>query len=155
MLDHDIVLVATASTGRKATVPINCAENDDETYNVTCPGQSVTATKTKKRYKAVFDPKICEGCPLQEECKVKKMKKGRVYYFTPETVRAHMRAKNIEKVPPERRKIRPNVEATVKEFTRGFNHVGKLNVRGKFQATLYAFTAAIGINLGRIHRKSA
>ena len=83
------------------------------------------------------------------------MKKGRVYYFTPETVRALMRAKNIEKVPPERRKIRPNVEATVKEFTRGFNHVGKLNIRGKFQATLYAFTAAIGINLGRIHRKHA
>ena len=72
-----------------------------------------------------------------------------------DTVKAHTRAKNIDKIPPERRKMRPNVEATVKQFTKGYNHVGKLNVRGRFKAELYAFTAGIGINLGRIYRNAA
>jgi len=154
-LDNEITLVATASTGKKAEVPIECSENEDGSYQVSCPTQTVIATNTTKRYKATFDLEHCQSCPFREQCKVKMTKKGRVYYFTPETVRAHMRARNILKVPPERRKIRPNVEATVKEFTRGFNHVGKLNVRGSFKAELYAFTAGIGINLGRIHRNVA
>ena len=147
--------MATASTGQKAEVPIECSENEDGSYQVSCPTQTVIGTNTTKRYKATFDLEYCQSCPFREQCKVKMTKKGRVYYFTPETVRAHMRARNILKVPPERRKIRPNVEATVKEFTRGYNHVGKLNVRGRFKAELYAFTAGIGINLGRIHRKTA
>ena len=153
-LENDVTLVATASTGKTAEVPIECTENEQGHHEVSCPIQTVIGTKTKKRHKATFDLEQCRACPFREQCKVKMTKKGRVYYFTPETVRAHMRAKNILKVPPERRKIRPNVEATVKEFTRGFNHVGKLNVRGSFKAGLYAFTAGIGINLGRIHRKA-
>ena len=154
-LENEVILVATACTGKKAEVPIECNENKEGRYEVSCPTQTVIGTKTSKRYKATFDLAQCQSCPFREQCKVKMTKKGRVYYFSLETVRAHMRAKNILKVPPERRKIRPNVEATVKEFTRGFNHVGKLNVRGYFKAALYAFTAGIGINLGRIHRNLA
>ena len=155
MIDNDVTLVTTACTGRKAAVPIYCSQNDDGTYKVSCPEQSVNAQKTATRYKAVFDLEGCRNCPYQEQCKVKKSKKGRVHYFTEETVKAHTRVKNIEKIPPERRNIRPNVEATVKQFTKGYNHVGKLNVRGKFKAELYAFTAGIGINLGRIYRNVA
>ena len=154
-LDNKITLVATASTGKKPEVPIECSETEDGSYQVSCPTLTVPAVKTKKRYKVTFDLEHCKSCPFREQCKVKMTKKGRVYYFTAETVRGHMRARNILKVPPDRRKIRPNVEATVNEFTRGYNHVGKLNVRGRFKAELYAFTAGIGINLGRIHRKVA
>ena len=155
MLENEVNLTATASTGRKALVPIYCEDDGDGGYKVNCPQQSVTAKETATRYKAEFDPVKCGKCPLQDQCKIKKMKTQRVYYFTKETVLAHTRVRHIEKLPPERQKIRPNVEATVKEFTRGYNHTGKLNVRGKFKAMLYVFTAGIGINLGRIHRKTA
>lgn len=40
------------------------------------------------------------------------------------------RRRGIEKIPKERRKLRPNVEATVKEFITGMNHKCKLKVRG-------------------------
>ena len=63
--------------------------------------------------------------------------------------------KGIKELPPERRKIRPNIEATVKEFTKAFNHKGKLKVRGFFKTSLYATASAIGINFGRIFRYQA
>jgi len=58
----------------------------------------------------------------------------------------------MKSLPPERRKLRPNVEATVKEFTKPFNHKGKLRVRGLFKTMVYAHSMAISINFGRIWR---
>ena len=55
-------------------------------------------------------------------------------------------------MPPERRKIRPNVEATVKGFTKPFNHKGKLRIRGLFKTMVYAHAMAISINFGRLWR---
>ena len=55
-------------------------------------------------------------------------------------------------IPNERRKIRPNIEATIKEFTKSFNHKGKLRYRGAFRTALYALGTTIGINFGRIYR---
>lgn len=56
--------------------------NELHVDNVTCPGQNVRAAKTSKPYKAVFDPRSCGQCPLREQCKSTKMKKGQAYYFT-------------------------------------------------------------------------
>lgn len=57
-------------------------------------------------------------------------------------------------IPKERRKIRPNVEATMKEFkTRTRN--GKIKVRGIFKTNLFAFNVGIAINFGRIYRYMA
>jgi len=57
----------------------------------------------------------------------------------------------ILEIPPERRKIRPNVEATVREFRNNMNHKGKLKVRGAFKTDIWAYTMAISINFGRIY----
>ena len=76
----------------------------------------------------------------------------RIYYFTDEMAVRNQRIRAIEKLPLDRRKLRSNVEATVKEFTPGYNHKGKLRVRGWFGAMLYVFTRAIAINFGRIFR---
>ena len=61
------------------------------------------------------------------------------------------RNNNIHKIPKERQKLRPNVEATIKEFKRK-TQAGKLKVRGIFKASLFAFAMGISINFGRIYR---
>jgi hypothetical protein len=40
----------------------------------------------------------------------------------------------------------------VKEFTKPFNHKGKLRIRGLFKTMMYAHAMAISINFGRVWR---
>jgi hypothetical protein len=54
-------------------------------------------------------------------------------------------------IPPERRSLRANIEATVSEFRRTTPD-GKVKVRGIFKTMLFAFATRIGINFGRIVR---
>jgi hypothetical protein len=63
----------------------------------------------------------------------------------------NQRNNNISKIPKERRKIRPNIEATIKEF-KNKTKAGKLKVRGIFKTKLFAFAMGISINFGRIYR---
>jgi hypothetical protein len=51
---------------------------------------------------------------LKEKCRIFK-NKGR-YYFTHEDYLLSKRNHNITEIPKEHHKIRPNVEATMKEF---------------------------------------
>ncbi|MFW6145646.1 MAG: transposase [bacterium] len=102
-----------------------------------------------KKNKAVIDIQICHNCKLKDQCGIYKQN-GR-FYFTYEDYLKNQRNRNIDKIPLERRKIRPNEEATIKEFT--FRAPGnKLKVRGMLKALLFAFAVAIGINFGRIYR---
>ncbi len=82
----------------------------------------------------------------------KEQSDNRTYYFDRSDYLLGKRNRNIKSLPPERRKLRPNVEATVKEFTKPFNHKGKLRVRGLFKTMVYAHAMAISINFGRIWR---
>ena len=61
------------------------------------------------------------------------------------------RNRNINSIPKERRKIRPNVEALMKEF-KTKTQAGKLKVRGLFKTSLFAYNMGIAINFGRIYR---
>lgn len=124
----------------------------DGKFSVRCPHQCVSSQRTRKRYKACFDVEICKQCSLFEQCPAKKQGKQRVYYFDRSDYLRGKRNRNIELLPPERRKLRPNVEATVKEFTKPLNHKGKLNVRGLFKTMVYAYSMAISINFGRVWR---
>ena len=54
-------------------------------------------------------------------------------------------------IPPERRTLRANVEATVSEFKRKMPD-DKVKVRGQFKTMLFAIATGIGINFGRIVR---
>ena len=152
MGELEIVHVQTAVRGRKAEVAMEIEEVSQEQYTVKCPRQTVRSQKTKTRYKACFDTEICERCPLNAACPAKQQSEKRVYYFDRSDYLLGKRNRNIKSIPPERRKIRPNVEATVKEFTKPFNHKGKLRVRGLFKTMLYAHAMAISINFGRIWR---
>lgn len=148
----EITHVQTAVRGKKADVAMEIEEVSEGDYTVTCPKQTVHSQKTKTRYKACFDSVICEQCPLNNRCPAKQQSDKRVYYFDRSDYLLGKRNRNIKSLPPERQKLRPNVEATVKEFTRPFNHKGKLRVRGLFKTMIYAHAMAISINFGRVWR---
>jgi len=152
MEELGITHVQTAVRGRKAEVAMEIEETADEEYTVKCPRQTVNSQKTKTRYKACFDIEVCKQCPLSKSCPAKQQSDKRTYYFDRSDYLLGKRNRNIKSLPPERRKLRPNVEATVKEFTKPFNHKGKLRVRGLFKTMVYAHAMAISINFGRVWR---
>jgi hypothetical protein len=147
----EITHIQTAVRGRKSKVEMKIAETEGE-YEVSCPLQKVKSKKTRSRYKACFDKKICDRCSLAGICPALIQKRYRTYYFTREQYLSNKRKKNINTLPLERRKLRPNVEATIKEFVKPFNHKGKLRIRGQFKTMIYACSMGISINFGRIHR---
>jgi len=144
-----ITHIQTAVRGRKSKVEIKIEETEGE-YEVSCPLQKVKSEKTRSRYKVCFDKKICSGCSLTGDCPTLIQKQ--VYYFTREQYLANQRKRNINTLPLERRKLRPNVEATIKEFVKPLNHKGKLRIRGQFKTMMYAYSMGASINFGRIHR---
>ena len=161
MEEEKITHIQTAVRGRESEVPMEIEQmparqsgGEETVYTVSCPKQQVVSKPTRKRHKVCFDIQVCNGCELKDVCPTveQKRKPVRVYYFTHEDFLLAKRRRAIEKIPKERRKLRPNVEATVKEFTSGMNHKGKLKVRGTFKTEAYAFTTAISINFGRIYR---
>jgi transposase len=94
-------------------------------------------------------------CPLSRNCPAKQQSDKRTYYFDRSDYLLGKRNRNIKSLPPERRKLRPNTEVTVKEFTKPFNHKGKLRVRGLLKTMVYAHAMAISINFGRVWRYMA
>ena len=148
---HEIIPVQTAVKGSKPAVKIEIEQTSETEYKVSCPHQSTISVSTRKRNKAAFDLKICHTCPLNSKCQTLVMKKNRVYYFTHDVYLSKKRQKIIETIPPGRRKIRNNVEATVKEFTCKMPYK-KLKVRGALKTTIFALTVAISVNFGRIYR---
>lgn len=146
-----ITQITTAVRGRESEIEkkIEQTGQSPDVYTVECPHQTAVSTPTKQRYKVRFDLNICKECPLKEKCQIFK-NKGR-YYFNHEGYLLGKRNSNIKNIPVERRKIRPNVEASMKEFkTRTRN--GKTKVRGLFKTSFFAFNAGIAINFGRIYR---
>jgi hypothetical protein len=152
MEELEITHVQTAVRGCKAEVSMEIEEVSEEQYTVKCPHQCGSSEKTRKRYKACFDVEICKQCPLSSNCPAKQQSDKRTYYFDRSDYLLGKRNRNIRSLPPERRKLRPNIEATVKEFTKPFNHKGKLRVRGLFKTMVYAHAMAISINFSRVWR---
>ncbi|MDO9576316.1 MAG: transposase [Candidatus Cloacimonadales bacterium] len=150
--EKGITPVQTAVRGQDAAVEMEIEEIQPEVFQVTCPrSQTVPSKPTKTRHKALFDNEICSSCPLQSRCPAIQQKKGRVFYFSRKDYLRKQRHRQILKLPPERNKLRSNVEATMFEFVYSTkNH--KLKVRGYFKASLFVFSKAIGINFGRIYR---
>ena len=64
---------------------------------------------------------------------------------------ANRRKGNINTLPFKQRKLRPNVEATIKEFVKPLNYKGKLWVRGQFKTMMYVCSMGISINFGKIY----
>jgi len=146
----EIVHVQTAIRGRQSEVELKIEQNQvSENYTVTCPTQSAESIKTKKNNKVKFDIEKCAQCTLNQACKIFENKA--TYYFSDDNYLTNKRKNVILSLPLEQRKLRPNVEATVKEFLKGTNN-GKLRVRKTMSVLCYVFNRAIAINLGRIYR---
>jgi hypothetical protein len=144
--------VQTAIKGKQSDVNIGIEKTKGNDFIVSCPGnQVVKAEQGRKRFKAYFDKSICKNCPFSSKCPTVKTKKYRVYYFSSKEFLKRKRHASLHQIPPERRTLRANVEATVREFTRHMQG-HKLKVRGAFKAELYIFSLGIMINFGRIYR---
>lgn len=151
MEEHQITLITTAVKGRDSKIEKTITQNPEnrQEYTIKCPHQEVKSVVVTKRNKAVFDTGKCNNCPLKTECTI--LKNKGTYYFTHADYLKNERNNNIHRIPRERRKIRPNVEATMKEF-KAKTRAGKLKVRGLFKTSLFAYAMAISINFGRIYR---
>ena len=143
--------VQTAIRGRQSAVDITITKCNDGEYEVHCPFQSGEIRQTRKRWKAIMSGKVCAACPMREACPSTGRRSCRVIYFDDEDALRQKRQRNIQNLPLERRGLRANVEATMREFSRRTEN-GKLRVRGLCRAQLFALTTAIGINFGRIYR---
>jgi hypothetical protein len=152
-LELGITQIQTAIRGKEAAIEITIQQTDVDCYDVSCPHQTVVATKGRERVKATFDDSMCAACPLNKQCNLKtdQSKKNRSYYFTEKDYQCKKRAHNIVHIPLKPRTLRANVEATVSEFKRKLPN-GKQKVRGGFKATLFAIPTGIGINFVRIVR---
>ena len=146
-----ITPIQTAVRGPQTDVRFDIEQIDDNNYIVICPRQRQRSRPTRKRHKACFDLNECASCELYDKCPAQIGKKHRTYYFDHDDYWRLRRINMIYKIPTERRKIRPNVEATVREFKCRTEN-GKLKVRGTFETRLFAFSTAIAINFGRIFR---
>lgn len=143
--------------GNKSNSGIRIHSPKQEGPFVKCNGgQQVPLINTGKTWKAEFDYSICSQCPFKDNCntKITGTKSGnprRYKVFYDKSILAHSRFNNIDKLPPERRKLRANIEATIKETKRGMKN-NKLRVRGLTKAKDYLIWTSIAINLTRIHR---
>jgi hypothetical protein len=148
---HQIQAVQTAVRGRERNVKFDMEQINDQTYLIRCPLQQAESTFARKRFKACFDLDQCRQCPHQRGCPAQKCRDRRTWYFTRGDFLRVCRISAMGKLPPERRSLRNNVEATVKEF-KCRTRCGKLKVRGTFKTRIFAFATGIAVNFGRIYR---
>lgn len=149
--EHQITHIQSDMRGREASVPIDIEKENENQYTVSCPFQQVSSRKTRRRFKAEFDLNICSECSHSANCPTFKRKKHRAFYFAQDDYLRKRRIKARTSIPPDRRKLRNNVEATMHEFTCKMPR-GKLKVRGAFKASIFAYSVAASVNFGRIYR---
>ncbi len=156
---HGITQYQSAIKGRRSHSKLRIQKEDGKIWVSCGGGQKVSVQKTTKMYCAVFDNSICETCPIKNKCRTKKcggkfVKAKRLFYFTDKNILAHQRFMNIDQLPKERKTIRANVEATVKEMKRGMKN-GKVRVRRRIRVSMHMVFTALGVNLRRIHLRLA
>ena len=143
--------IQTAIRGKKSEIPFEISEDSNNQLQVKCPLQVAIAEFSDDKYRAIFNKEICQSCQYAECCQSRERKKDRIYIFIYDDYLRNKRINKALNLSPELRKIRANVEATMKEFAiRMKNH--KLKVRGAFKTKLFAYSTAIAINFGRIFR---
>lgn len=114
--DAGISHVQPAVKGRKAAVEITMTATGDTQWEVTCPNQRVDSQPTTTRFKACFDLDVCDTCPFAERCPTQPQTTCRALFFTPEDAARNARHRRLAELPAERRTLRSNVEATMREL---------------------------------------
>lgn len=148
-----IAAVQTAIRGRVARAPMQIDSDEAGLLHVRCAaGHQVEGHPAAKHLKAEFATASCAGCPFAAVCSApRRADGGRTFYFTEADVLKQARHRRMETLPEERRTLRANVEATMKQFKAPLRN-GQLRTRGLCAASRYAFLRAIGINFGRVYR---
>ncbi len=148
-----IEAVQTAICGRVPQAPMQIHRDEAGLLHVRCAaGHRVQGGAATKHYKAEFSAANCAGCPFAGQCLAQpRASGGRTFYFTEADVLRQARHRRIETLPEERRTLRANIEATMKQFKAPCRN-GKLRTRGRCAASRYGFLRAIAINFGRIYR---
>jgi len=134
---------------------------EEKIYKIKCKGgQEVQADVSLdnagevKKGVAKFDYEICKTCPYLEECKLKEVggkrtRKQKAYYFGEKQILINQRRLRSENIPKEKRTLRANVEATIKEMKRGMKD-GKVRIRQWRRISTHMILTAIAINFTRI-----
>jgi hypothetical protein len=148
-----IAHVQTAIRGQLSPTPIHIERDESGHFRIRCSADHVVQGEpTPTRFKAAFPATACAGCPFAGSCPGQPMAHGgRTHYFTEETILRQERHRRLQELPRERRTLRANVEATMRQFNAPLRN-GKLRTRGRHAGSRYAFLRAIGINFGRIYR---
>lgn len=151
--EFGIEAVQTAIRGRTSQAPMRIDRDAAGLFHVRCAaGHLVPAGTATKYLKAEFAAASCAGCSFATVCPARLLARGRrAFYFTEEDVVKQARHHRIETLPEERRTLRANVEATIKEFKAPCRN-GKLRTRGLCAARRYGFLRASAINFGRVYR---
>jgi hypothetical protein len=160
--DNSIMLIQTAVRGRKSESKVILEKDEAGDFWVSCSqgqkvrGEITNNTEGDRHGRAVFNDDRCKLCPYQNKCLArpvggKRKEKKRIWYFNEIKIMSHQRSQNIYKIPEERRKLRSNVEATIKEVKRGIKN-GKSRLRGLIRNSFYLTLTSISVNLTRIHK---
>lgn len=151
--DLGILAVQTAIRGRTSQAPMRIERDEAGFLHIRCAAGRVMPGRPAQKYlKAEFAAASCAGCPFAAVCPARVLAHGaRTFYFTEADVLKQARHRRLETLPEERRALRANVEATIKQFKAPCRN-GKLRTRGLVAASRYAFLRAIAINFGRIYR---
>lgn len=148
-----IAHVQTAIRGHVSPAPIHIEKDETGSFRVCCfAGHVVQGEPTSTRFKAAFPASVCAGCPFAAQCPGQPMARGgRTHYFTGDDLLRQARHRRLQELPEERRTLRANVEATMRQFNAPLRN-GKLRTRGRYAASRYGVLRAAGINFGRIYR---
>jgi hypothetical protein len=148
-----ILAVQTGIRGPSARAPMRIERDQAGLLHARCAaGHLVPGSSTAKHYKAEFAAAHCAGCPFAAVCPTQlRLHGGRTFYFTEAELLKRLRHYRIETLPRERRTLRANVEATIRQFKAPCRN-GKLRTRGLGAVRRYAFLRAIAVNFGRIYR---
>jgi hypothetical protein len=143
-----ILAVQTAIRGRVAEAPFQIDRDEAGLLQVRCAaGHVVTSVSATKHLKAEFAAAHCAGCPFAAVCTAQKRAHGgRTFYFKEADEVRQARHRRLQTLPEERRTLRANVEASVKQFKAPCRN-GKLRTRGRWSVIRYGFPACHGHQL--------
>jgi hypothetical protein len=131
-------------------------DEEGQPQQVRCPqGQDVEVQPARKegRFTALFDPEICQTCPLFAKCPTQPLRRKpkRVLRVTQQQVNVAHRHANRRQAKSSGRNLRSAVEATVRSLKHPFGN-GKLPVRGKRRVSMMMIASAAMTNVRRIWR---
>ena len=153
--ENNINLITTALIGKTPEIILSQFELDEATHEVVkCPLGNVpyktSYYEQSGLYRASFNKKTCEHCPLREQCGAKLQKKSAYVLITVKTIQ---RASYLKKLSAEEytalQKKRNGVEGLPSVLRRRY-HVDNMPVRGLVRSKIW-FSFKIGaINVKKV-----